>query len=68
MTKSEQRTLSGAPTLIRDSRTFWGAHAPSRATFGALAETLALRVTTARGKVRDHEGVIASRRGACAPL
>ena len=43
----------------------WGAHAPSRAGFGALAETNfeALR----KDKVRDDEGVIASTRGACAP-
>jgi hypothetical protein len=68
MTKSEQRTLSGALTPIRHSRTVWGTHAPSRASFGALAETLVPPVSTARGKVRDHEGVIASTRGACVPL
>jgi len=68
MTKSERRTLSGVLTPSRLSHTFWGAHAPSRASFGALAETLVPPVSTARGKVRDHEGVIASTRGACAPL
>jgi hypothetical protein len=65
MTKFEQRTLSAALRLIRHSCRFRGAHAPSRASFGALAET---PVSPVRGKVRDHEGVIASTRGACAPL
>jgi hypothetical protein len=52
--------------LSRRLSGFWGAHAPSRADFGALAKILALRVNHG-GKVRDHEGVIASTRGACAP-
>jgi hypothetical protein len=68
MTKSGQQTLSRALTPIRRSRTFWGAHAPPRASFGALAEILVPPVSIVRGKVRDHEGVIASTRGACAPL
>ncbi len=38
---------------------FRGAHAPSRARFGAIAETL--------GKVREGGGAFASTRGACAP-
>ena len=37
------------------------AHAPSRADSGALAET------NFQGGKRDDEGVIGSRRGACAP-
>ena len=45
----------------------WGAHAPSRADFGALAKIFSQPIGTARGKVGDHEGVIASTRGACAP-
>jgi hypothetical protein len=40
----------------------WGAHAPSRADVGALAEIFSEIV-----KVRDREGAIASTRGACAP-
>jgi hypothetical protein len=45
---------------------FWGAHAPPRAHFGALAEML--RDTSKRAtKVRDGEGAFASTRGACAP-
>jgi len=40
----------------------WGAHAPSRVDFGALAETFFMAL-----KVRDREGAIASTRGACAP-
>jgi hypothetical protein len=39
-----------------------GAHAPSRADFGALAE-----IVFDPQKVRDREGAIASARGACAP-
>jgi hypothetical protein len=62
MTKLEKGTRN------RHSRSFWGAHAPSRAPFGALAETLAPPIGTARGKAPDHEGVIASTLGACAPL
>jgi hypothetical protein len=38
-----------------------GAHAPSRAGFGALAETISPR------KIREREGAFASTRGACAP-
>src|SRR6266403_1994746 len=41
----------------------WGAHAPSRAGFGALAETIFPKAE----QVRDGEGAIASTRGACAP-
>ncbi|PYV51232.1 MAG: hypothetical protein DMG96_16420 [Acidobacteria bacterium] len=67
MTNDERMTKSEARNeLVHDS--FWGAHAPSRAVFGALAETSVPAVSTARGRVRDHEGVIASTRGACAPL
>jgi hypothetical protein len=54
--------------MIRELRIFWGAHAPSRADLGALAEIFLRSTTAARGKVRDHEGVLASTRGACAPL
>jgi hypothetical protein len=43
-------------------RNVWGAHAPSRADFGALAEMILNPL-----KVRDREGAIASTRGACAP-
>jgi hypothetical protein len=68
MTKSEARMLSGALTLIRHSRTFWGAHAPSRTSFGVLAEMLFPPVSPAREKVGEPEGVIASTRGASAPL
>ncbi len=48
-----------------------GAHAPSRARFGALAETPSARQLVGSlesEKVRDREGAIASTRGACAPL
>jgi hypothetical protein len=44
------------------SRNFWGAHAPSRADFGALVE-----IFFESEKVRDREGAIASTRGARAP-
>lgn len=44
---------------MRYQRELWGAHAPLRAGFGALAETIF-------GKVRDREGAIARTRGACA--
>jgi predicted HAD superfamily Cof-like phosphohydrolase len=54
--------------LLRARRQeFWGAHAPSRADFGALAEIFFQLISTAAGKVRDREGAIASTRGACAP-
>jgi hypothetical protein len=43
---------------------FWGAHAPSRAHFGALAE---MPGRNGKQEVRDAEGGIASTRGACAP-
>ena len=46
---------------------FWGAHAPSRADFGGLAEIFSHPISTAAGKVRDREGAITSTRGACAP-
>src|SRR4030095_13967093 len=67
MTKSGQQTLSRALTPIRRSRTFWGAHAPPRASFGALAEILVPPVSIVRGKVRDHEGVIAAREARALP-
>ena len=38
----------------------WGAHAPSRALFGASPKSLS-------EKVREGEGALASTRGACAP-
>jgi hypothetical protein len=41
-----------------------GAHAVSRAHFGALAEML--QINHGPTKVRDGEGAIASTRGACA--
>jgi hypothetical protein len=47
---------------------FWGAHAPSRADFGAFAE-----IFSGSEKVRDREGAIGlsrtgiSTRGGCAP-
>jgi len=34
---------------------FWGAHAPWRADFGALAEIFSYPMSTAAGKVRDRE-------------
>ncbi len=40
--------------------TFWGAHAPSRALFGASPKSLF-------PKAREGEGALASTRGACAP-
>ncbi len=46
---------------------FRGAHAPSRADFGAFAEIFFQAIGTAAGKVLDREGAIASTRGACAP-
>jgi hypothetical protein len=49
---------------------FWGAHTPSRARFGALAETLSTRQPvrfSKFAKVRDRDAAIASTRGACAP-
>jgi hypothetical protein len=51
---------------MRAPTVFWGAHAPSRAHFGALAEMLRDTSNRAR-KVRDDEGAVASTRGACAP-
>jgi hypothetical protein len=50
---------------------FWGAHAPSRAGFGASPKptwhgTEGLH-PRAKKKVRDDEGVVTSTRGACAP-
>jgi len=42
-------------------QTFWGAHAPSRVDFGALAE-----IFSEIAKVRDRGGAIAGTRGACA--
>jgi hypothetical protein len=57
-------------THANDAKQFWGAHASSRARFGALAETLVYgRNYLGSGvtKVRDGEGAIASTRGACAP-
>jgi hypothetical protein len=63
MTKDE-----GMGKLFGDAPRFWGARAPSRAHFGALAEIASVGpMRSARVKVRDHEGVIASTRGACAP-
>ena len=41
-----------------------GAHAPPRAGFGAVAETLS--PASFLGKVRDRERAITSTRGACA--
>ena len=52
-------------------RELWGAHALSRAGFGASAEIflMSMRIIggKVRGRTRDHEGVMASRRCACAP-
>jgi hypothetical protein len=51
-------------------RSVWGAHAPSRAHFGALAEMppgVAVCGPTKPEKVHDREGAIASTRGAWAP-
>ena len=67
MTEREEVPLTDVLTVVRKLRSLWGAHAPSRAVFGALAETFVPRIINATGKVRDHEGVIASTRGACAP-
>jgi len=50
---------------MRASADFWGAHARSRAHFGALAEML--WIDREPRKVRDGDGAIASTRGACAP-
>ena len=50
----------------RSAAQCWGAHAPSRAGFGALAETsfAGSGVPCAwKKKIRDDEGVIASTRG-----
>ena len=44
-----------------------GAHAPSRADFGPLAEVNFDGVPIWESKARDDEGVIASMRGACVP-
>jgi hypothetical protein len=49
---------------------FWGARAPWRARFGALAETSSTQQPiqfSMSEKVCDREGAIASTRGACAP-
>jgi len=49
---------------------FWGARAPSRARFGAPAETSSTRqpvIFSKFEKVRDRDGAIASTRDACAP-
>jgi hypothetical protein len=43
-----------------------GAHAPSRADFGALAEMNFDAVSIWESKGRDDEGVISSMAGACA--
>jgi hypothetical protein len=48
-------------------REFWAGYARSRADFGALVEISSLPISPTRGKARDHEGVIAGTRGACAP-
>jgi hypothetical protein len=47
---------------LYNAQIFWGAHAPSRADFGALA-----KIFSEIAKVRDRGGAIASTRGACAP-
>jgi hypothetical protein len=52
------------PTIRR--RELWGAHAPARADFGAPAEISLMPKSIIIGKVCDHEGVIASTRGASA--
>jgi hypothetical protein len=67
MTKREKLALPDALAVRWRSRSLWGAHAPSRADFGALAETFLWSTSAAGGKVCDHEGVIASTRGACVP-
>ena len=46
---------------------FRGAHAPSRADLGALAEITLEIGPSGSEKVRDREGAITSTRGACAP-
>jgi hypothetical protein len=51
---------------MREHAEFWGAHAPSRAHFGAFAEMLRNRLIKSE-KGRDGEGAIASTRGAWAP-
>src|SRR5207245_5679020 len=61
-----EHKLPNLPPMNLGSHTplqnFWGAHAPSRADFGALAE-----IFSESEKVRDREGAIASTRGGCAP-
>jgi len=61
---NDEARMSNVETM-RASADFWGAHAPSRAHFGALAEML--WIDRELGKVRNGEGAIASTRGACAP-
>ena len=68
MTKQQKRTSSGALILVHHLGQALGSARASRADFGALAEISLLPRSANTGKVRDHEGVIASTRGACAPL
>jgi hypothetical protein len=68
LTENDEARMTKDGGMIRQLRTFWGAHAPSRADFGALAEIPIPPTASARGKVRDHEDVIASTRGVYAPL
>jgi hypothetical protein len=68
MTKREKSTSLRVVRPIQHSRSFWGAHAPSRADFAALVEISLQQVGIAGGEVCDHEGVIARTRGACAPI
>jgi hypothetical protein len=60
--------MTKAKGMIRALNIFRGMHAPSPANFGALAKIFVGVVSRARGKVRDHAGVIASTRGTRARL
>jgi hypothetical protein len=67
MSKFEKKRNAGVTMVASRAdhhRDFRGAHAPSRAHFGALAEISGYH---GKSEARDGGGAIASTRGACDP-